>query len=199
MPRLAREPMLFPEDLFTRVQPSTTASASWIVLYTRARAEKALARSLYRHQHRFFLPLYEKGVRVAGRIRRAYLPIFPGYVFLYGGAQERLAALETNCVSRCIAVHAQDELQRDLARVFHLITTGLPLVPEPCLEPGTLVEVTGGVMEGLQGRILRRGGQLRLVIEVHLLQQAVSVEIDEHLVRRVDDRRSAARAFVSAG
>jgi hypothetical protein len=127
------------------------------------------------------------------------LPIFPGYVFLYGGAQERLAALETNCVSRCIAVHAQDELQRDLARVFHLITTGLPLVPEPCLEPGTLVEVTGGVMEGLQGRILRRGGQLRLVIEVHLLQQAVSVEIDEHLVRRVDDRRSAARAFVSAG
>jgi transcription termination/antitermination protein NusG len=190
--------MLFPEDLFTRIQPSTAVSSTWMVLYTRARAEKVLARGLYRHQHSFFLPLYERGVKVAGRIRRAYLPIFPGYLFLNGGAQERLAALETNCVSRCIAVYAQDELQRDLARVFHLITTGLPLVPEPRLEPGTLVEVTSGIMEGLQGKILRRGGQLRLVIEVHLLHQAVSVEIDEHLVRRVDDRHTSARALVSA-
>jgi hypothetical protein len=29
---------------------------------------------------------------------------------------------------------------------------------------------------------------LRLVIEVHLLHQAVSVEIDEHLLRAVENR-----------
>jgi len=180
--------MLFPENLFSGFESSAPISSKWVVLYTRARAEKALARSLYRRQHAFFLPLYEKRVQVAGRLRRAHLPIFPGYVFLYGDAQERMAALETNCVSRCIAVEAQQQLQRDLERVFRLMTSGLPLLPEPCLEPGTLVEVTCGAMEGLQGKVLRRGRQLRLVIEVHLLHQAVSVEIDGHLLRSVENR-----------
>jgi hypothetical protein len=180
--------MLFPEDLFSGFQSSTPISSRWVVLYTRARAEKALVRSLYRRQYAFFLPLHEKCVKAAGRLRRAYLPIFPGYVFLYGGAQERMAALETNCVSRCIAVDAQDQLQRDLARVFRLMTSGLPLLPEPRLEPGALVEVTCGAMEGLQGKVLKRGRQLRLVIEVHLLNQAVSVEIDRHLLRSVENR-----------
>jgi len=180
--------MLFPEDLLVGFESSTPNSSTWMVLYTRARAEKALARSLYRRQIAFFLPLYEKSVTVAGRLRSTYLPIFPGYVFLYGGAQERLAALETNCVSRCITVHAQDQLQFDLARVFRLTTSGLPLRPEPCFELGALVEVTCGAMEGLQGKVLRRGRHLRLVIEVHLLHQAVSVEIDGHLLRSVEHR-----------
>ena len=188
MPRLAREPMLFPEDLFSGFQSSAPISSRWVVLYTRARAEKALARSLYHRQHAFFLPFYEKRIQVAGRLRRAYLPIFPGYVFLYGSAQERIAALETNCVSRCIAVAAQDQLQDDLARVFRLMTAGLPLNPEPCLEPGALVEVACGAMEGLQGKVLKRGAQSRLVIEVRLLHQAVSVEIDGHLLRSVEYR-----------
>jgi transcription antitermination factor NusG len=180
--------MLFPEDLFCGFQTSAPPSSRWVVLYTRARAEKALARSLYHRQHAYFLPLYEKRVHVAGRVRRAYLPIFPGYVFLYGCAQERIAALETNCVSRCIAVDAQNQLQDDLERVFRLMTSGLPLHPEPCLEPGALVEVTCGAMEGLQGKVLKRGRQMRLVIEVHLLHQAVSVEIDGHLLRSVEHR-----------
>src|SRR5438132_12662345 len=119
--------MLFPEDLFCGFQTSAPPSFRWVVLYTRARAEKALARSLYHRQHAYFLPMYEKRVQVAGRVRRAYLPIFPGYVFLYGCAQERIAALETNCVSRSIAVDAQNQLQDDLERVFRLMTSGLAL------------------------------------------------------------------------
>jgi len=42
-------------------------------------------------------------------------------------------------------------------------------------------------MAGFQGKVLRRGRQLRLVIEVQLLQQAVSVEIDNHMLRLLED------------
>ena len=185
MPRLAREPMLFPENLLDGFSSSPPSSSRWMVFYTRARAEKALARSLFRREIPFFLPLYEKSVTVAGRQRRAHLPIFPGYVFLFGSAQDRIAALETNCVSRCIEVNSQDQLQHDLARVFRLITSGMSLRPEPCFQLGALVEVTRGAMEGIQGKVLKHGSHLRLVIEVHLLHQAVSVEIDGHLLRTV--------------
>jgi hypothetical protein len=40
---------------------------------------------------------------------------------------------------------------------------------------------------------------LRLVIEVHMLHQAVSVEIDERLVQCVEDRHRSERALASAG
>ncbi|SRR6266852_4646036 len=188
MPRLPLEPSLFPADLFCKPAVATERPSEWWVLYTRAHAEKALARHFFRRQIAFFLPLYQKDVRVAGRWRRSYLPIFPGYIFLCGGAEHRLAALETNLVSRSIPVPDQERLWLDLANVFRVIATGVPLIPEPRLEPGTLVEVTSGAMAGFQGKVLRRGRQLRLVIEVQLLQQAVSVEIDNHMLRLLEDQ-----------
>jgi hypothetical protein len=190
MPRLPLEPALFPADLFCAPAISTECPSEWWVLYTRAHAEKALARHFFRRQIAFFLPLYQKDVRVAGRWRRSYLPIFPSYIFLYGGAEDRLAALETNLVSHCIPVRDQDRLWLDLSNLFRAITSGVPLTPEPRLEPGTLVEVTSGAMVGFQGKVLRRGGRLRLVIEVQLLHQAVSVEIEDHMVRLLEERNA---------
>jgi transcription antitermination factor NusG len=188
MPRLPMEPSLFPADLFCRPVESTECPSEWWVLYTRAHAEKALARHFFGRQIAFFLPLYQKDVRVAGRWHRSYLPIFPSYIFLYGSAEHRLAALETNLVSRSISVHDQDRLWLDLSNVFRLITSGVPLSPEPRLEPGRLVEVTSGIMAGLQGKVLKRARQLRLVIEVQFLHQAVSVEIDNHMLRLLENQ-----------
>ena len=51
----------------------------------------------------FFLPLHERHWRNRGRQFRSYLPLFPGYVFLRGTADERLKALETNLVANVLA------------------------------------------------------------------------------------------------
>jgi transcriptional antiterminator RfaH len=184
MPLLSAEPSFFPDTLFSDDDSCPEADPDWLVLYTRARAEKALARRLLARRVGFFLPLHEhRWHSPSGRMCCSHLPLFPGYVFLHGATEARLHALETGLVSRYLRVVDQVGLHRDLARVYRLISSGAPLLPEERLEPGSLVEFVFGSLAGLQGKVIRRGKQLRLVVEVELLQRGVSVEIDSHMVQ----------------
>jgi transcription antitermination factor NusG len=184
MPLLVAEPSLFPDTLFSGDDSCPATVPDWLVVYTRARAEKALARNLLARRVGFFLPLHERRWRSpAGRMCCSYLPLFPGYVFLHGATEARLPALETGLVSRCLSVVDQVGLHRDLARVYRLISSGAPVLPEERLEPGNLVEFVSGPLAGLEGKVIRRGKQWRLVVEVELLQRGVSVEIDSQMVQ----------------
>lgn len=183
MPLLGLEPSVYPERLFDEVDSDT--AGRWWVLHTRPRAEKALARQCLGQQLPFFLPLYHRQWRNGGRRQRSYLPLFPGYLFLFGDDDIRLAALQTNLVATVLPVLQQRRLHDDLLRVHRLIEAGSSLTPEDHLQPGAMVEITGGPMMGLLGKVLRRGKNLRFFIEVQFLQRGVSVELEGEMCRLV--------------
>ena len=183
MPILPMEPYLFPEDLFGAPPASDSDAASWWVLHTRPRAEKSLARRFLARNLSFFLPLHQHEWRTRGRLFRAHMPLFPGYIFLRGDAEARLHALETNQVVRTLHVADAIQLQDDLNRVHRMMTAGMLLAPEEQLEPGAPVEIVAGPLVGLEGKILRRGKQMRFFVEVHLLQRGVSIEVEGWMIR----------------
>lgn len=194
MPLLPLEPFIQPDDLLS----GPALPGRWWVLHTRPRAEKGLVRRLHASGARFFLPLFQRQWRSQGRRLCSHLPLFPGYVFLCGEAQDRLKALETNLVVNCLHVEDQAELHADLARVYQMIAAGAPLTPEERLEPGTPVEITAGPLAGLEGKVLRRGAQLNIVVEVKFLQQGVSAEIESWMVRALErDGRSGSLLCVA--
>ena len=53
------------------------------------------------------------------------------------------------------------------------------------LVPGQPVEIIAGPLSGVQGTLVRHGGQMRLVVEVNFLQQAVSAEVESWMVEPV--------------
>jgi transcriptional antiterminator RfaH len=183
MPLLPLEPFLFPEDLLSGPAHGGAGDDCWWVLHTRPRAEKALARQMLARSLGFFLPLYQKRWRSGGRLLSSHLPLFPGYVFLRGNPEARVRALETNLVARVLPVADQLSLYNDLARVHRLIQTDAELAPEERLQPGTPVEIIGGPLAGLTGKVLRRGKQLRFFVEVELLQRGVSVEVESWMIQ----------------
>src|SRR5690349_8715637 len=180
MPLLSLEPFTPPERVLDH--PADAAPGRWWVLHTRPRAEKTLARRLLDRDVPFFLPLYLRQWRNRGRQFRSYLPLFPGYVFLHGDDRQRLAALETNLVAQVLPAEDQGRLRADLRRVHQVITTGAPVTSEDRLEPGDPVAIVKGPYAGLEGTVLRRGKQLRYVVEIHLLRRAVSVEVESWMV-----------------
>jgi transcriptional antiterminator RfaH len=194
MPLLPLEPFVFPDDLLTRPPAAADDQARWWVLGSRPRAEKQLARRILAKSIPFFLPLAKRVWRSRGRYLTSYSPLFPGYVFLCGDADARLEALRTNLVAYTLAVEDQPQLLADLERVHRLIVSGIPLTPEKILEPGTLVEVSSGPFEGLQGKVVRRQGRWRLVVEVRFIHQGVSVEIDRRMVTPVGQDTALALA-----
>jgi transcriptional antiterminator RfaH len=135
----------------------------------------------------FFLPVYQRKWRSRDRLQSSFLPLFPGYVFLLGSGDARLAALETNLVAQVITVAEQRQLHEDLGRVHQLISSDLALTPEGRLEPGANVEVIAGPLAGLSGKIVRRGKNTLFLVEVRFLQQGVSVELESWMIQPLRD------------
>ena len=178
MPLLPLEPFVYPPDLLTTLGQTPEATASWWVLHTRPRAEKVLARKLLALRHDFFLPLYQKKLRIRGRPLTSYVPLFPSYVFLQGDETARLEALRTNQIIRVLPVPEGERLRADLAKIYQLMECGAPVAPEDRLQPGMAVVLTSGPLTGIEGKIIRRNRHLRFVIEVDFIQRGASVEVE---------------------
>ena len=198
MPILAAEISIFPSDLFESSllfengDLFENASADqcdrcWWAIYTKSRQEKALARQLLAHEIPFYLPLVPKDRRTRGRRVRSYAPLFAGYVFLLGTEEERVRALTTNRISRVLPITDQERLCHDLRQVRHLIDTDAPLTIERRLMPGRRVRVKTGAMMGLEGTVISRRGDCRLLVAVNFLQQGASVAIDDFMLEPLDD------------
>lgn len=198
MPILEQETSVFPDDLLSEpseelVHADVAAedpfsgcfARQWWAVYTKSRQEKALARQLVSHQVPFFLPLIPKDNIIRGRRVRSQLPLFSGYLFLYGSEQERVTTLTTNRVSRILPVLDQERLRRELMNVHCLIESNAPLSLETRLMPGDPVRIKTGALRGLEGVVVKRHGRIRLLVAVTYLQQGVSVEIDDCALERL--------------
>jgi transcriptional antiterminator RfaH len=194
MPILPLEPYVFPDQLLENPEDARQEDGRWWVLHSRPRAEKAIARRLLKRNQPFFLPLFKRQWRSNGRLFNAHVPLFSGYVFLFGNSQSRLHALETNLVARVIPVEDQTQLQRDLVQVHQLMKSGVSMVPEDRLQPGMYVEIVSGPLAGIEGKILARNNRNRFFVEVRFLQQGVSVDIEGWMIRPVTKDCQAAIA-----
>jgi transcription antitermination factor NusG len=193
MPLLPAEPYVYPETLLTPVGCGLEdTDAQWWVLHTRPRAEKALARHLLSRSIAFFLPIFQRSWHSRGRELSSYLPLFPGYLFLYGDADARMAATETKLVANALPVIDQQRLTEDLLQVRRVMEADVLLTPEERLQPGSTVEIIAGPLTGLEGKVLKRGRQHHFVLEVRLLHQGVSVEIETWMFRSTRPARQPA-------
>lgn len=181
MPILRAQPNLFPDTLLEEATWEAT-DRRWIVLYTRSRQEKALSRELFHRGISFYLPLV-KQVRQYGRNRRtSQAPLFAGYIFLFASETERIWSLGTNRVSRCLDVDDPKRLVHDLRQLQQLIASNAPLTVESRLLPGDPVRVRRGPFAGMEGTVIHRRGQARLLVAVNFLQKGASIEIDDFLL-----------------
>ncbi|NQT12197.1 MAG: antitermination protein NusG [Planctomycetes bacterium] len=187
MPILEREPDLHPEDLLEREELGEERNHGWWVFYTRSRREKEMMRKLLAMDVSFYGPLVPQERRSpSGRLRTTYLPLFANYVFVYGDASARVAALTTNCVSRSIEVGDGAGLSRDLGQIRRLIESGAVLTPERQMETGVRVRVRTGAFQGLEGVVIKRQGKTRLLVSVDFLQQGASLTLGDCDVERVN-------------
>ncbi|HEX5443516.1 MAG TPA: transcription termination/antitermination NusG family protein [Pirellulales bacterium] len=189
MPILTAETQCFPEGLLTgNADPAVTDTAPerrWWVAHTKARQEKSLARDLLSHQIPFYLPQVEKTSIVRGRKRTAFVPLFTSYLFLYGDELERYTSLTTNRIAQLLPVKNGSELTHELLQISRLIEFKAPLTLESRLKRGDRVRVVRGSLEGVEGTVVSRRRKCRLVVAVNLIQQGVSVEIDDYLLEKI--------------
>jgi transcription antitermination factor NusG len=186
MPILAPEPCVHPLDLLTRGAADHPIDARWYVLHTKARQEKAVMRDLIEREAACYMPVHQRSSLVRGKRVQSNAPLFAGYVFLLGDDDDRLSALQTNRVVQVLSVEDQARLHQDLARIEQLILSGAPVWLESRIRPGRRVRVKSGSLRGLEGTVLHRRGEQRLIVSIDFLQQGASVAVDDFWVESID-------------
>ena len=181
MPILDAEDSQYPENLLSAFEEQPD-DRKWWAVYTKARQEKALARQLVQMEVPFYLPLVPKENMIRGRRVKSHIPLFTGYVFVCGDEEQRVKSLTTNRISTMLPVDDQVQLLTDLRQIAQLIQVDAPLTVEARLTAGDPVRIKNGPMAGLEGVVITRRGQARLLVAVKMLQQGVSVEIEDFLL-----------------
>jgi transcription antitermination factor NusG len=186
MPILPKQRDIFPAELLDAGESdllgkaAAAADAHWVAFYTLARREKDLMRKLEAAAIPFYAPLVRRRLHTAGgRVRHSFVPLFAGYVFAPVDDEQRRDALATNTVARWLSIPDERMLVTDLRAIKRLIDSEHPLTPEARIEPGQMVRVKSGPLRGVEGVVLKRRGEQRLMVAVRFLNQGASIELED--------------------
>lgn len=165
--------------------------ASWFAVYTNSRHEKCVAKHFDERQIESFLPLYPKLHHWTKRNSvRLDLPLFPNYIFVHIAPQQRTSVL---AVPGVLAMVGRGNIASALPDAeIEALRTGLQLrrfAPHPYLVAGERVRIQAGPMEGMEGILLRKKNELRVVLTLDLIKRSVALEVDAQDVEPVISRR----------
>jgi transcription antitermination factor NusG len=160
---------------------------NWYAISTRVNQEKQVAERLDRRGIKFCLPLYKTVRRRSDRRVALSLPLFPGYLFVHVPLAERLHVLEVPSVVRLVGSQKHpsalpnqeiDLLRRGLSGQVHA---------EPCryLTTGCRVRVVNGPFEGVEGILISRARNLRVVISIEVITRSFTVEVNQYDLERI--------------
>jgi len=161
----------------------------WYALYTRSRFEKKMLTELTDRKIEVFLPMREILSRWKDRKKKIWIPLFPGYLFVnhIDTPENRFRILNIPGAVRFVGFkgHADPVPEEQLQSIRRFLESSLSVDPYPYLQVGTRVEVTAGPLKGIQGLLVEKRGKFRFILQVDLIRQAISIEIDASDVRLI--------------
>jgi transcription antitermination factor NusG len=156
------------------------ADSAWWAVYTRHQHERTVAKMLSSKGFEVFLPLYESKRFWKDRNKMLSLPLFPCYLFVRGERQRRLHVVTTPGVHMilCNGEHAATIPEFEIQAIRKTVEGPFHVEPHPFLKCGERVRIKRGTLEGVEGILVRKKNQCRLVLSVDMLAQSVGVEVD---------------------
>ena len=162
--------------------PETVGIApQWFAVYTSSRHEKRVSERMAGRMIETFVPLYQaerqwkKSTKVV-----LELPLFPNYIFARITPSARGIVLSTPGVLTIVGAGSRPHSISDLE--IETLRTGLDSTkaePHPYLAEGDRVRIRAGLLSGLEGVLLRRKNECRVVITIETIMKSIAVEVDE--------------------
>ena len=153
----------------------------WFAVQTRPRHEKKVHTKLVNEGITSFLPVVKQVRRWSDRRMEVDFPLFSCYVFvrIVPLAEKRVSVLCTSGVISFVGIQGQgipipDSQIEDLRT---LVTHNVPMDPYPFLKVGQKVRIRGGCMDGIEGVLVARDGERKLVVSIDTIQKSLVVSI----------------------
>jgi transcription antitermination factor NusG len=159
----------------------------WYGIRTRTNYEKLAATVLESKGYQQFLPVYRFRRRWSDRVVESEKALFPGYVFCRFDANNRLPIMTTPGVMSVIGFGNEPAPlnESEIEAVHAVMNSGLAAKPCPFLREGQRVRFRRGSLEGVEGILVKKESEWRLVVSIEMLQRSVAVEVDREAVNAV--------------
>lgn len=166
---------------------SDPARLAWYAVRVHAQCEKRVRDALTRKGCECLLPTYRERRKWSDRTKIIELPLFPGYVFSRFDVEKRLPILKTPRVMGVAGLgRIPQPLDADeIEQIRKVTAVDHPAKPWPFLKVGQRVRITAGPLAGVEGLLAQRRGEARVVLNVSLLEQAISVLVESDSVRPI--------------
>jgi transcription antitermination factor NusG len=160
----------------------------WFAVYTRFKSEKVVHRLLANKKIEAYLPLQKVTRRYTRKIKHHEIPLISCYIFVRIVREDYVPVLETENVVRFIKtaknLYAIPDAEIDIIR--RVTGDGEDVVAEPGLfKEGDLVELIGGKLTGLRGRLVERQGKKQMVVELESIGVSLRMTVDVSLLQHL--------------
>jgi transcription antitermination factor NusG len=172
----------------------TLSELRWYACYTRARAEKQVARLLVQRGLESYLPLIARQRQWKDRKKVVQFPLFPSYVFGRFSLGDIHAVLTTPGVSTIVKTRGQltaiadEELTNVQRFAAALARTSLEPEVRPMIAQGERVRVLEGPFEGVEGVVMASRSRKRVLVGISAIGQGLEIDIESHLLQRLPNR-----------
>ncbi len=175
----------------TREGTTGTATAEWYALHTRSRHEKSIAARLGAANTETFLPLHRsRNLWKNGVHAEVDLPLFPCYLFARVRVYDRVRLLQTPGVLGFATTSARPTaIPDDEISLLRTATAKFIAEPHPYLNCGDRVRIVSGPMAGLDGILIRRKQEYRVVLSIEAIMRSVAVEVSEFEIEPMERSR----------
>jgi transcription antitermination factor NusG len=155
------------------------AERRWFATFTLPQNEKSVLKQLDIRKVESFLPTYETTRVWRNRQRKKItLPLFPTYLFVRINRSERGKVLQCPGVLHIVGNHREPIPLSDAEVEFLRSDFCRRVEPYRDLVVGERVRIKSGVMQGVEGTLVRRGSGHRFVLTIDMINQHAAIEVD---------------------
>ena len=155
----------------------------WYPLYTKSRHEKKAYENLLNAGYEAFLPLKKSVRQWSDRKKIVDVPLINSYVFVRCNRNELRDVLKLYGIARYISFGGRPAFVRDeeIEMLKRAITqeTGIE-ARDGMIEEGTYVKICSGPFEGFSGKVQKRSGTKKLIIEIEALNKSFLISLDKY-------------------
>jgi transcription termination/antitermination protein NusG len=179
--RLAGKTMVETKSNLQCNQPS-----HWYAVQTRPHHEKRVEERLRMNSLQTFLPIHRcRHLWKNGVHAELELPLFPCYLFARASIYDRVNLLRIPGVLGLASSSAHpSQIAAEDIEALRAAVESLQATPHPYLNVGDRVRIISGPLAGMQGILLRRKRELRVVLSIEIIMRSITVIVSEFEIEK---------------
>ncbi|MBT9612757.1 MAG: transcription/translation regulatory transformer protein RfaH [Burkholderiales bacterium] len=168
------------------------ANKAWYLIYTKPRQETLAQENLERQGYGVYLPKVRQMRRRRGKQEAVVEPLFPRYLFIHLDTQsDNWAPIRSTFGVASLVRFGSEPAQVPDELVAHLKSQegqeGLHEWAEPKMKVGDRVRVAEGPLKGVEGILLAKSGQERVMLLLEMLGKEVRTHLTTSQIESADD------------